>query len=75
MTISSTNEDLDDNEIHSSSIDYTTFADFPHTGDPEQLYIVKSENRIYRWDVNTETYICISSNYNEIMNIVSGNAH
>ena len=42
------------------------FSDLPVSGKEGVIYIVKSENKTYRWDDNNIKYYCIGSNYNDI---------
>ena len=59
-------------EVNSSGIEYDSTDDFPPVGDPQKLYIVKSENRLYRWDELSQEFYCVGSNYDEITHILSG---
>lgn len=52
--------------VQASGIEYNGLGDFPETGDPQKLYIAKSENRLYRWDEASASYFCVGSNYDEI---------
>lgn len=52
--------------VQASGIEYNGLGDFPETGDPQKLYIAKSENRLYRWDEESASYFCVGSNYDEI---------
>lgn len=53
------------------TIHYVSTLDLPALGDIDILYIVNSENKIYRWDAHLLKYVCVGSNYNEI-NIING---
>lgn len=64
--------DADVYEVNASGIEYEAFDDFPPVGDPQKLYIVKSENRLYRFDEVTGNYFCCGSDYNEITHIFAG---
>lgn len=57
--------------VAASGIEYSTVGDFPEIGDPQKLYIVTSENRLYRWSDVDGRYWCIGTNYNEITHIIS----
>lgn len=46
--------------------EYTTYLNFPFTGDSKDLYVDTTENKLYRWDNNNLKYYCIDSNYQEI---------
>ena len=60
--------------VEASGIEYDSIGDLPDEGDPEKLYIVKSENRLYRWDENSGKYWCCGSDYNEIAHLLGGTA-
>ncbi len=50
---------------------YVSKYTFPNRGDKAVLYMDTTENRSYRWDEVTGTYICISANYSQIK-IING---
>ena len=57
--------------VSASGIEYDSVNDFPDVGNPQILYIVKSENRLYRYSETDGLYYCVGSDYNEIMDIIS----
>lgn len=61
--------DADIYAVAAQGIEYDTIDQFPIVGDPQKLYIVKSENRIYRYD-EQDGYHCVGSDYNEITHII-----
>lgn len=66
--------DTDVFSIEPYGIEYDNIDDFPAVGDPSRLYVIKSENKIYRYDQETGTYMVVGSDWREIINIVSGNS-
>lgn len=54
---------------------YASKYAFPNRGDKAVLYMDTTENRAYRWDEITGTYICIGADYNQIKVINGGNAN
>lgn len=54
-----------------SVINKTSSAVFPKTGNESCLYVDMSENKVYRWDNESKTYIVVGSNYDD-MNIIDG---
>ena len=54
---------------------YVSKYAFPNRGDKAVLYMDTTENRSYRWDEITGTYICIGADYNQIKIINGGNAN
>ena len=54
-----------------SVINKTSSAAFPETGSESCLYVDMSENKVYRWDNELNTYIVVGTNYDN-MNIVDG---
>ena len=66
--------DADVYGVAASGIEYEGFGDFPSTGDPQKLYIAKSENKLYRYDEQSGDYFVVGSDYNEIFKILSGDA-
>lgn len=59
-------------EVEPLGIEYDAFDDLPPIGDPQKLYVVKSENKIYRYDEATHMFYCVGSDYNELTHIISG---
>lgn len=62
-------------EIKLKPQQYTTRYAFPNRGDKAVVYMDTTENKAYRWDENTGTYICIGSDYKQIKIINGGNAN
>ncbi len=54
---------------------YVSKYAFPNRGDKAVLYMDTTENRSYRWDETTGTYICVGADYNQIKIINGGNAN
>ena len=54
---------------------YVSKYAFPNRGDKAVLYMDTTENRSYRCDEITGTYICIGADYNQIKIINGGNAN
>ena len=54
-------------------LQFLTHFDFPNIGESNKLYIATDENKIYRFDSDTNTYICIVGNsFDEIKLIQIG---
>lgn len=60
-----------DSSIVPSVINKSSSSEFPETGIVSCLYIDESENKVYRWDNESKTYIVVGSNYDD-MNIIDG---
>ena len=45
---------------------YTSYLEFPVLGNEATLYIDKTAERSYRWDVDKQKYYCVGTNYEEI---------
>ncbi len=56
------------------SVTVQTYADLPSVGSETLFYIVKADNRMYRWDADDLAYYCIGSDYNDIKIINGGTA-
>lgn len=54
-----------------SVINKTSSTAFPETGNESCLYVDTSENKVYRWDNESKTYIVVGTNYDN-MNIIDG---
>ena len=52
--------------VSASGLEYEEFDDFPAVGNPEILYVSKSENKLYRYDELTESYYCVGADYREL---------
>ena len=52
----------------------TNFASLPAVGSEACIYIVKNQNKTYRWDDVASQYFCIGSDYNDIGIIDGGTA-
>jgi len=53
------------------SIVFNTHNEFPNIGDSSKLYVATDENKIYRWDSDTNIYVSVSgagSDFNIIEN-------
>lgn len=61
---------------HESVVTVEQVTDLPSVGRDDIVYIVKSENAIYRWTNNygSSPYICVGRDYNEIDYIDCGDA-
>lgn len=46
-----------DIQVDSSVKTYDTYVSLPSSGEVDKLYIIVDENRTYRWDVDTSSYI------------------
>lgn len=70
MTVSQTQMDNIVSELKeytdSKRHDVDTIGDLPSIGDSKVTYIVKGENKTYRWDDVNLKYFCIGSDYNDI---------
>lgn len=51
-----------------------TFEQLPSVGNETTLYILKDENKTYRWDDIDVEYYCVGSDYNDIKTINGGGA-
>lgn len=49
----------------------STYASLPSVGQEACVYVVKNQNKTYRWDDTDNRYYCIGSDYNDI-NIING---
>ncbi len=54
---------------------YASKYAFPNRGDKAVVYMDIKENKSYRWDEDTGTYICIGADYTQIKIINGGNAN
>ncbi len=54
---------------------YNSIYEFPNRGTENSLYIVKSENKSYRWDESAKRYYCVGSDYKEIKIVNGGKAN
>lgn len=61
-------------EVKLKSQQYASKYAFPNRGDKAVVYMDTTENKSYRWDEDTGTYICIGADYTEIKIINGGNA-
>lgn len=52
----------------------STYASLPSVGSEACIYIVKNQNKTYRWDDDSNRYYCIGSDYNDIDVIDGGTA-
>lgn len=49
-------------------------TDLPSIGKALCLYVITSENKLYRWDDTDIKYYCVGSDYNDIKTINGGSA-
>lgn len=49
--------------------------EFPTIGNLNLLYIATDENQIYRWDSDTNAYICTGADWHDIEIIDGGNSN
>ena len=64
-------EDSNVFETSASGIEYDRVTDLPPEGNPEKLYIVKSENSIYRYDDELGKFVCCGRDWKTITKIIS----
>lgn len=62
-------------EVRLKPQQYVSRFAFPNRGNKAVVYMDTAENRSYRWDEITGTYICIGADYNQIKIINGGNAN
>ena len=55
-------------------IQYNSIGEFPNIGSENQIYVDKSTNLAYRFNLSTLTYIRLGSDWNDIEIIDGGNA-
>ena len=67
--------DLRTVEVKLKPQQYASKYAFPNPGDKAVVYMDTAENRAYRWDEITGTYICIGADYSQIKIINGGNAN
>lgn len=48
------------------TIEFSTRGEFPSTGDSSLLYIATDENKIYRWDAVSATYVVVGAAQSEM---------
>lgn len=56
---------------YTESLVFNIHNEFPNIGDSSKLYIATDENKIYRWDSDTNTYILISGEGSDF-NVIEG---
>lgn len=61
------------NYVDEKIIEVETFSNLPNAGKTGTIYIVKGENKTYRWDDTNIKYYCIGSDYNDITLIDANN--
>ena len=61
-------------ETSSSVVEVKTKGELPNFGNSNNLYYIKDENAIYKWDSQLNKYSCCGRDYNEIDTINGGNA-
>lgn len=59
---------------HEVIVNVDSISNLPSVGNEICLYIVKNENKTYRWDDVDIKYYCIGSDYNDIKTIDGGSA-
>ncbi len=69
-----------DNDVRSIEVklkpqQYASKYAFPNRGNSAVVYMDTTENKAYRWDEETGTYICIGTDYSQIKIINGGNAN
>ena len=52
-------------------VQVATYAQLPAVGSESCLYVVKNQNKTYRWDDTDNKYYCVGSDYNDI-NVING---
>lgn len=57
-----------------SEVKVNTVFDLPEQGLDNIVYIVVKDNAAYRWDENTNSYVCIGRDWMDIQRINGGNA-
>lgn len=53
---------------------YPSKTDFPEEGNPTLLYIAQDDNTIYRFDIETGSYVALSSTIDNVEDIDGGTA-
>lgn len=53
---------------------FNSTAEFPNLGDKDVLYIDRSTNSLYRWDVLDVKYYCVGSDMSVLAVVDCGNA-
>lgn len=71
-SIDALHERIDNLEVSGGDVEVETMADLPAVGDPNITYYVEDTHSIYRWDVETATYISYSSSPALDINIING---
>lgn len=62
-------------EVKMKPQQYASRFAFPNRGDPAIIYVDIGANASYRWDAETEKYVCIGTDYRQIKIINGGNAN
>lgn len=52
--------------IYEKELEFANRFEFPAIGNSQMLYIAKNENAVYIFNCDTNTYVCIGRDYEQI---------